>query len=155
MKRLSMTRFALLLALMPPLLAGALRPAAAVPRPGPGRLPTAYFLVGFPPTRETFVIELREARRIQLARAVIASRGRMQHHVGGIIVKEPRRYNPGWSYHLDPTTVHFFITAPPELHSTPRFIEEHLAEVGVTFLPGSRWLPRNSRLIREIPAAIR
>ena len=102
------------------------------------------------PDAKTFVIELRDQRRIELARAIIASRGRLRHHVGGIIVKQRRPYNPAWSYHLDPARIQFYERSLPVHHALPSFVEAHLAGVGVKILPGSRWHPANSRLVREV-----
>ena len=51
----------------------------------------------------------------------------------GIILKERVKYNPAWSYHLDPTTIEFFDMAMEVCDSNMRYVEEHLHEVGGDF----------------------
>jgi hypothetical protein len=118
--------------------------AARARRPRP-----VDFLVGYPPSSDRFVVRLVEPRQIRLARAILAGRERDRVHVGGRIVKEPAPYNPGWNYHLDPPTIDFFGTSAEIYDASPRFVEQHLDQVGGEFLPDSWWWPWQSRLLRQ------
>jgi hypothetical protein len=121
---------------------------AAAPRPRPAR--SVHFLIGFPPSRDTFVVRMVDRRKIRRARAILAGRERDETHVGGRIVKEPAPYNPGWSYHLDPATVDFFGVSAEIYDASPRYVEEHLDEVGGELLPDNWWWPWQSKLLREL-----
>ena len=68
----------------------------------------------------------------------------------GIIVKEQAGYNPAWSYHLDSETIQFFELAIEVCDASIRYVEEHLDEVGGSFLPNNQWCPWSSELTREI-----
>ncbi len=111
--------------------------------------PAAYFLVGFPDDSVTFVLLLTDPAAIAQARNILARQG--NDVFGGIIVKSPASWNPGWSYHVDPGSVTFAIAFTEICDATPQYVEEHLSEVGTPqFLPGSYWCPWTSHLLREV-----
>ncbi len=68
----------------------------------------------------------------------------------GIIVKERRDYNPDWSYHLAPDSISFFRYAVEVCDANMQYVEDNLDAVGGSFLPGNRWCPWQSQLVREI-----
>ncbi|HEY8201029.1 MAG TPA: calmodulin [Actinomycetota bacterium] len=109
----------------------------------------AYFVFDYPPAPETFVIELTDPARIEEARDILSGKQTERTHVTGIIVKKPAPYNPDWSFHIDPASTSFFAVSIEVCDAAIRYVEEHLDEVGGAFLPGSRWCPWGSRLLRE------
>lgn len=109
-----------------------------------------YFEFDYPPAPDTFIFELTDEKLIDHARKILSGAEQEQVHVTGIIVKSPAPYNPKWSYHLDPESIGFFEVAIEVCDASIRYVEEHLDEVGGAFLPGGRWCPWGSRLLREI-----
>lgn len=117
-----------------------------------GDIPAAaYFEFDSPPRTEKFVIKLNDPAKIRHARDLLSGATSERPHVMGIIVKSPVPWNSPWSYHLDPVTIDFFDFAIEVCDGSTSYIEEHLAEVGGALLPGNRWCPWGSRLIREVP----
>ncbi len=112
----------------------------------------AYFQFDVPPDTGRVIFMLTDPARITEARNIIKGLQTDRIHVKGTIVKSPARYNPGWSYHLDPASVVFFSNAVEVCDATPSYVQAHLAEVGGSFLPGNVWCPWRSRLLREVPA---
>lgn len=110
----------------------------------------AYFKIAFPPTTDTFTIMLTDTAKIQEARDIVSGVQTDATSVMGTIVKAPRPYNPYWSYHLDPPSISFFENAIEVCDAAPRYVEEHLSEVGEAFLPGSVWCPWSSRVVAEL-----
>jgi hypothetical protein len=96
------------------------------------------------------VIKLTDPERIQEARDIISGREKEKVHVTGIIVKSPAAYNPGWRFHYDPASISFFAFAVEVCDATITYVAEHLDEVGGAFLPGNRWCPWSSRLLKEV-----
>ncbi|WSQ59681.1 calmodulin-binding protein [Streptomyces sp. NBC_01217] len=103
-------------------------------------------------TRSTFVVKLVEEREIQHARDLVSGATDDEPHVVGRIKKYPAPYNTGWSYHFDPTSVHFFNYAIEVCDATVPYVEDHLDEAGGAFLPGLYFCPWTSKLVREVPA---
>lgn len=110
----------------------------------------AYFQFSVPPSPETFVIRLVDPALIQQARAILAAPEGKQ--VMGKIVKAPAFYNTPWSFHLDPHSIQFFDFAVEVCDASMAYTQEHLEEVGGSFLPGNTWCPWGSQLKAEIPA---
>lgn len=98
----------------------------------------------------SFVIKLTDPARISEARDILD--GGPDQGVMGIIVTQPAPYNPDWSYHLDPASISFFEFAIEVCDASMTYVEEHLDEVGSSFLPDNRWCPWSSELVREVPA---
>jgi uncharacterized protein (TIGR03437 family) len=108
----------------------------------------AYFQFDVPPSQQTFVIRLLDPALIQQARAILAAtEGK---HVMGKIVKAPAFYNTPLSFHLDPHSIQFFDFAIEVCDGSITYTQEHLEEVGGSFLPGNTWCPWGSRLKAEI-----
>ncbi|EFA82880.1 conserved hypothetical protein [Heterostelium album PN500] len=106
----------------------------------------AYFV--FSDGHDEFVIKLTDPSRIAEAREII--RTNATKGVMGIIVKQPVWYNFQWNYYLDPASITFFEMAMEVCDASVSYTEEHLSEVGTDFLPGNRWCPWSSKLVREI-----
>lgn len=111
---------------------------------------TAYFRVAFPPTTDTFTIMLTDTLRIREARDIVRGVQTDATRVMGTIIKAPAPYNPSWGYHLDPASISFFEFAVEVCDAAPRYVEQHLSEVGGAFLPGSVWCPWSSRVVEEV-----
>jgi hypothetical protein len=103
---------------------------------------------------DTFVIKLVQPRKIAHARAILRGEEVEGRSVMGIIVKRPADYNPGWSFHLKPRSIHFFDFAIEVCDASIIYTQEHLREAGGAFLPGRRWCPWSSRLTREVTAQV-
>jgi hypothetical protein len=56
----------------------------------------------------------------------------------GIIIKKSVDYKPDWSFHYDPDSISFFSFATEVCDASIEYVEEHLDEVGGSFLPGNR-----------------
>nr|WP_245653092.1 calmodulin-binding protein [Herbidospora sakaeratensis] len=102
--------------------------------------------------RQTFTFELTDQAKIDHARKILKGEEKKRVHVLGRIKKRPAAYNPGWSFHLDPTTIDFFEMAIEVCDSTTGYLEEHLDEACGAFLPGCFWCPWTSRLVAEVPS---
>jgi hypothetical protein len=110
----------------------------------------AYFVVAFEGTAHGFVIKLTDGENIRHARRLATGEETSRPSVNGIIIKEPAPYNPGWSYHLDPRSIEFFDVAAEVCDANACQIEQMLDAIGGDFLPGNRWCPWGSRIIKEI-----
>lgn len=111
----------------------------------------AYFIFDIPSRPETFVVKLTNAAKIRQARDILNGIEKENTSVGGVIVKSQACYNIPWSFHLDPESVTFFSGAIEVCVASIQYVEDHLAEVGGALLPGSRWCPVGSQLLKEIP----
>jgi len=120
----------------------------AMLEPQPGSI--AYFEFKGSDETDRFVIKLLEQEKIKHARDLLAGNTKERPSVMGIIVKQKKTYNPGWSYHLQPKSISFFDTATEVCDANMRYVEEHLDEVGDAFLPGNRWCPWSSQLTKEL-----
>ena len=115
--------------------------------------PRAYFEC-VDADEKIFVIELTEERKIEHARRVLSGEEELKIHISGTIIKKPTWYNPQWSYHLKPSSIDFFEFAIEVCDSTVAYVEDHLDEVGGSFLPGNHWCPWTSKLVREIDLSV-
>jgi hypothetical protein len=111
----------------------------------------AYFVFRDATRTNEFVIRLKSPAQIRHARALLAGTTTERRHVGGIIIKRPAAYNPRWSYHLAPKSIEFFDFAAEVCDANMLYVQQHLSQVGGAFLPGNRWCPWSSTLVREIP----
>ncbi|MCI0389657.1 MAG: hypothetical protein MOB07_12970 [Acidobacteria bacterium] len=111
----------------------------------------AYFVFDVQPRPETFTVRITDPAKIKTARDILSGVEKNVIGIIGAIVKSPACYNPPWSFHLDPESMAFFGVAPEVCSSSIQIVENNLAEVGGAFLPGNRWCPWTSRLLREIP----
>ena len=110
----------------------------------------AHFVFDYPPAPDRFVVQLTDPARIQEARDILSGKQTDRTHVTGIIKKAPAPYNPGWSFHYDPASISFFDAAIEVCDAAIQYVEDHLDDVGGVFLPGNRWCPWGSRLLKEI-----
>lgn len=109
-----------------------------------------FFRFGYRGVPETFIIKITDAQKIAHARDILAGKIADITHVMGIIVKEPKKYNLPWNYHLKPLSIDFFEIAPEICDAGIQYVENNLAEVGGMLLPGNQWCPWGSYLIEEI-----
>lgn len=97
-----------------------------------------------------FVFQLIEDKKIEHARDIIAGIEKTKVHVQGTVVPTRMAYNPDWSFHLDPLSVDFFEVQIEVCDANVAHVEEHLDEVGGSFLPRSFWCPWSSRVVAEV-----
>ncbi|MBU0520762.1 calmodulin [Pseudomonas umsongensis] len=98
---------------------------------------------------QRFVFKLIDANKILHARRVISGEELTRVHLQGIIVQSSVDYNPGWEFHLEPSTVDFFENQIEVCDANLEYIKHHLDEVGGSFLPRSIWCPWSSSVIEE------
>jgi len=110
----------------------------------------ALFEFKGPDPKDRFVIKLTEPDKIQHARDLLSGATQEMISIMGTVVKQKADYNPYWSYHLEPTSITFFDLAAEVCDATMRYVEEHLDEVGGSFLPNNQWCPWGSELTQEI-----
>jgi hypothetical protein len=109
----------------------------------------AYFAFKQEQNRE-FIFEVSDEELIAHARRIVSGEEKREVHVMGRIVKRPAPYNPGWSYHLDPRSINFFMVAIEVCDANMEYVEDHLDEACGPFLPGCYWCPWNSEVVREV-----
>lgn len=107
---------------------------------------TAYFAMQAADQSKPFVIALHDPDKIQAARNFSNN----PWTITGIIVKERTDYNANWSYHLNPDSIEFVERPGASCDAVPGYIEENLAQVGDTVLPGGRWCPAAVTSLREV-----
>lgn len=95
-----------------------------------------------------FVIQVQGRPNIQNARRIIRSKSSV--FMLGLVVPAPRTYNRKWKFHVAPNTIQFVELAMEVCDAAPKYVQEHLAEVGGSFLPGNIWCPWSSVLSKEI-----
>lgn len=110
---------------------------------------TAYFEIGFRSTDKNFVIKLVEENKIVTARKILSGDEKHKTHISGTIIKAAISYNPGWSYHLEPRSIDFFQNSAEVCDASPVGVEEHLSDIGDSFLPSCHWCPWASKIIKE------
>ncbi|HEY4708522.1 MAG TPA: hypothetical protein VII64_13770 [Thermodesulfobacteriota bacterium] len=142
-KRSSIRANALVAALIA-LSALCLSPAASAEGPG------AYFAVASQTDNESFVIMLTDPARIREARAIISGMQADRTHVSGRIIKERADYNGPWGFHLAPDSITFFQNNNESCDAAIKDVEGRLGEAGGAFLPGNKWCPWDSKVIKEI-----
>jgi hypothetical protein len=114
---------------------------------------TAYFGFTDDSAKELFVMKLTNSIRINEARDILSGKQTRNTHPMGLVVMNKADYNPHWSYHLEPDSIAFVENTVEISDATVRYVEDHLGEVGGSFLPGSIWCAWKARLIREMPTA--
>jgi uncharacterized protein (TIGR03437 family) len=100
----------------------------------------------------TFVVRIDNPAVIDQARALLSLPLSERLPVQGIVVKAPVSYNAPWGFHFDPDSISFFETNIEVCDASAQEVENHLAEIGASFLPGNHWCPWNSALLAEVPA---
>lgn len=104
--------------------------------------------------KKPFVIRLEDDKLIAHARELVAGTTVSRPHVQGTILSRPVEYNPGWSFHLDPRSIQFFELAMEVCDASSVYVEEHLSEVGGSFLPNDHWCPWGSQLTAEVSGPV-
>jgi hypothetical protein len=112
----------------------------------------AYFQFGDSSHKDIFVFATDKPAIIQQARRILTGEEKTQTKVMGTIVKGEAGYNPGWSFHLDPSSVTFFQSSIEACDATTGYVSDHLDDVGKNLVPGSEWCPSTSQLITEVSA---
>ncbi|SFI60567.1 hypothetical protein [Bradyrhizobium sp. Gha] len=98
-----------------------------------------------------FVFEVHGKASIDEFRATLADPANRKRHVSGVIDQHRVSYNPSWSFHLVPESARLFEMQIEVCDANVTYVEEHLDEVGGSFLPKSFWCPWSSELESEIP----
>jgi hypothetical protein len=124
--------------------------AASVPASSGAQPATAYFAIQTQPHERQFVVGMTDPATIAEARALI--RRHESKIVNGIIVTKRIPSNPAWGFHYNPATVRLADFTIEVCDATATYVQEHLSEVGGHFLPGNRWCPWHTRLLREVPS---
>jgi hypothetical protein len=70
--------------------------------------------------------------------------------ISGVIQAQPVGWNPGWSYHLLPSSISFADFFMEVCDASAPYVEENLADVGGAFLPGNFWCPWGTRVLAEL-----
>lgn len=98
-----------------------------------------------------FVFELNDPLKIDDARRILAGQEKIRVHVAGRVIPQSMPYNPEWSFHLDPASISFFaVQEHAALDANMYYVEDHLDQIGSSFLPGRCWSPGDSRLVAEV-----
>jgi hypothetical protein len=116
--------------------------------------PVVYFQFGDSSHKDVFVFATDKPAVIRQARRILSGEEKTKTKVMGTIVKSEEPYNPGWSFHLDPSSVTFFQASSEACDATTRYVSDHLDDIGKDFLPGSKWCPWSSYLIAELSAPL-
>lgn len=97
-----------------------------------------------------FVFAVDDPAIAQEARRIIADPSSTKRQVSGTIVPTRAWYNPSWSFHLDPNSISFFELAAEVCDANVTWVEDNLAIIGGSALPGMHWCPWSSKLQREV-----
>jgi hypothetical protein len=108
----------------------------------------AYFQFVTNPGEKPSIVEIADPATIDEARLLIARH--KSKILSGIIATKPAPYNPLYRFHFVPNTVRFADFTTEVCDATATYVEQHLHEVGGDFLPGNRWCPWHTRLMREV-----
>ncbi len=95
-----------------------------------------------------FIFVLKDKQKIARAREILKTKTKFQ--VIGRITKAPADYNKNYLFHLDPNTIIFAENSPEVCDGNPRYMEEHLDEVGGSANPDAIWCPWSSFLKKEL-----
>lgn len=106
-------------------------------QPGPDKSPS-----------NSFAFKLVDQRTIAMARKILNTG--MDRHVEGTIVVKKAPYNPAWSYSLVPESIGFFEQAIEVCDANMAQVEQHVDEIGGSYLPKAHWCPWSSKLTAEI-----
>lgn len=102
--------------------------------------------------RKYFIIKLTDPIKIAQARTIISKK--QSKILNGVISKQKAVYNPAWSYVYEPMSIEFADFAAEVCDGNMQYIQDHLSEVGGSFLPGNRWCPWTSRMVDEVTTAV-
>ncbi|TGQ43708.1 MULTISPECIES: S1/P1 nuclease [unclassified Mesorhizobium] len=96
----------------------------------------------------SFAFKLIDQRTVAMARKILKTG--MDRHVQGTIVVKKVPYNPAWSYSLIPESIGFFEQAIEVCDANMAQVEQHVDEIGGSYLPKAHWCPWSSKLTAEI-----
>jgi hypothetical protein len=100
--------------------------------------------------KRRFVFQLIDSARVTEARSILRDSTSQKRHVSGVIVRGRAKYNPLWSFHLRPDSIYFFELQAEVCDANVVYVEQHLDELGGSFLPRSFWCPWSSYLEDEV-----
>ena len=109
-----------------------------------------YF--AFTDGRDSFVVLIQDAAKVDHARALIAGDTEDSARIGGRITVAPAEHNIGWSYRVDPANIVFFDVSA-EVHDAAIAAIEAFIQSGrdlQELLPNYMWLPWQTTLTAEL-----
>lgn len=113
-----------------------------------GKTTNALFRVG-DISAANFFVRVDDQNLISRIRSMLEGQTD-QLHILGTIVKEQVCWNPGWSYHYEPSSVNLFENAIEVCDATFKYVQDHLDEAGGAFLPGNQHCGWSNFLIEEV-----
>ncbi|WP_051797017.1 BP74-related protein [Catenuloplanes japonicus] len=124
---------------------------AVTPAPAQAAVVPAFFSVS-DITGKLFVIKLVDQLKIDQARAILDGNGGGATHILGLAKPTAAAYNPGFNYHLDPSSITFFQTASTLCDTTFAQLNTLLGGLGglgglTGLLPGLPGLPISGLLV--------
>jgi hypothetical protein len=104
----------------------------------------AYFSLGFvgDATYPEFIVKILGNEKISKARSMIVGQEEALS-ITGTVIPQKESYNPNYSYHLDPSTINFFVEGPTLCDADPVYVENNLpvwVETAKTWCPGSSYI---------------
>lgn len=110
----------------------------------------SYFSIADGSSKDAFIVLIRGAKLLTLARDQLreASNAAIQLH--GIIFATPAFYNPGWSFHLDPASIAFHADPQSSCDTTLSDVEHLLSKEDKKLPTGSRCSFRHVRIVAEV-----
>src|SRR3989338_4337198 len=109
----------------------------------------AYFEITKTNTHEKFIVLLVNPDTIQHARRLLEGSTQERQNIYGKIIKSRASYNPNWSYHLDPVSIHFADISIEQCSSTAADIEQRITQYGETGTIKDIWCPYPSMPTQE------
>lgn len=93
-----------------------------------------------------FIVQVTDPATIALGRSLVGTS--TVHALSGLVIVGALSDNPGWSFHLDPSTVRLPTTVPQSCSTSATSVQAHLDHLAA-FLPGRRWCPANVLFLEE------
>lgn len=99
-----------------------------------------------------FIVEITDAAVAKRFSEMVRNQAlQPQVAFSGQVVAGRAPYNEGWAFHVDPSSIRVGDGSHIEVcAATPEYVEEHLAEVGGSFLPGHFWCSWDLHIAREV-----
>jgi len=116
--------------------------------PPPSAAPGVYFEVRTAPSEAPFIVLVTDPETIGKGRALAGTSNTTV--VSGVVVAAPVWYNPNWAFYLRPDSVRMPEVTVEVCQATATYVQQHLSDVGKSFLPDSQWCAVGTQIIREI-----